>query len=90
MTMTDEQQRVLELEQALLAALSASQQFGISAADVRLSAMAGLLQGGDWAWISEPYISGAIREIESASGVLKNLPRVPPAPFSLPRYRRRP
>lgn len=87
--MTKEEQRICDLEQALLAALSAVEQFGVSPEDVRFSAIGGLLHGGSWKWVSDNHVGGAIHEIDVALGRIRtasNTPLIIPPPS----YRRRP
>lgn len=64
--MSAESKRIAALEQALYAALSASEQYGISAEDMRLKAIAGLSLSKNWGWAADDSTVDAEVELTSA------------------------
>ena len=64
--MSAETKRIAALEQALYAALSASEQYGISAEDMRLKAIAGLSLSPTWGWVADDSTADAEVELTSA------------------------
>lgn len=64
--MTIEESRIAALEQALCAALSAAEQCGVNAEDLRLVAIGGLSLNASWLWVDEPHVADAETELAKA------------------------
>lgn len=69
--MSAESKRIAALEQALYAALSASEQYGISAEDLRLRAIVGLSLNPLWSWVDDSAAGDAEIELTSAVRILR-------------------
>ncbi|MFJ9993424.1 hypothetical protein ACIQSO_22140 [Pseudomonas putida] len=70
--MSAESKRIAALEQALYAALSASEQYGISAEDMRLKAIAGLSLSTNWGWVADNATVDAETELTSAVKMVRD------------------
>lgn len=66
-------ERVVHLEQALVAILAAAEQKGLDADELRRQAIGGLMGNVSWRWVTAEYVPGAIDEIESAVRMLRQL-----------------
>ncbi|AXA25632.1 hypothetical protein C1S65_16480 [Pseudomonas putida] len=66
-----EARRIAGLEQALYAALSAAEQYGISAEDLRLMAIGGLSLNSSWLWVDDHTTDDATTELTNAVGVVR-------------------
>ncbi|NBK38141.1 hypothetical protein EON09_06305 [Pseudomonas soli] len=69
--MSAESKRITALEQALYAALSASEQYGITADDMRLKAIAGLSLSPNWGWVADESTADAEAELTGAVRVVR-------------------
>lgn len=69
--MAVDQNRIAALEQALYAVLSAAEQCGVNADDLRLVAMSGLSISASWQWIDEARILDAELEIKKAVSTIR-------------------
>jgi hypothetical protein len=70
--MSAESKRIAALEQALYATLSASEQYGISAEDMRLKAIAGLSLSQNWGWVAGDSTADAESELTSAVRMVRD------------------
>ncbi|MCP6695914.1 hypothetical protein [Pseudomonas donghuensis] len=66
-------ERVVHLEQALVAILAEAEQKGLDADELRRQATGGLIGNISWRWVTAEYVPGAIDEIESAVRMLRRL-----------------
>ncbi|CAH0645785.1 MULTISPECIES: hypothetical protein [Pseudomonas] len=65
--MNDQQEKIMELEQALYAVLSASKLLMLDTEDVRLRAIGGLLMKDSWPWVDKARAKGAVEQIQQAA-----------------------
>lgn len=63
--------RIAALEQALYAAMSAAEQYGIHAEDLRLLAIGGLSLNTCWRWVNDDSTEAAEIELANAVEVIR-------------------
>lgn len=69
--MITDKHRIVALEQALYAAMSAAEQYGIHAEDLRLLAIGGLSLNASWRWVNDDSTERAEIELTNAVEVVR-------------------